>query len=59
MNNTLTAEILHTTALKNAKAEIAALFAANPVFVVNILGLDTEAKREAWAVESVLDGSVA
>lgn len=57
MNNTLTAEILHKVALKNAKAEIAAMFEANPNFVANVLGLDTDAKREAWAVESVLDGS--
>jgi len=59
MSHELIAEILHTKALKTAKAEIEALFNANQDFVVNILGLDTEAKRIEWAVNSVLDGSFA
>lgn len=58
MNTTL-ADIMHQNSIKNALAMINGLHTANPVYVVNILGLDTQAKREAWAVKSVADGSIA
>jgi hypothetical protein len=57
MSNEIIANILHTKALKTAKAEIAAMLKANPNFVNNVLGLNTEAKRNEWAINSALDGS--